>query len=59
MLPANTTGIGLFYLNESLITLCAMQFLYILIPAIYIRYLSKEGELRGIRICISSSLFYK
>ncbi|CAK90055.1 unnamed protein product (macronuclear) [Paramecium tetraurelia] len=47
IIPSLITGLGLFYIDEALTTLCVLQFFYVVIPAIYIKFLSKEGELRA------------
>ena len=38
---------GIYGFNDGLITIIMINLVYIIIPTIYIRYLSKEGEITG------------
>lgn len=48
MIPIITAGVGMFVIEDSLICLALILGQYILLPLVYIRYLSKEQEIKGI-----------
>jgi hypothetical protein len=47
LLPVGAAVVGLHVLNDGLATLALVNAVYLLLPQMYIRYLSKEGEVTG------------